>query len=70
MAYTMLCDSHHNFAGGLSVFASAMLIVERNAQVSSIVSAIGVYAMFYGALLMVFSLRLHAIRRHSHLVET
>jgi hypothetical protein len=47
-----------------------MLIVERNAQVSSIVSAIGVYAMFYGALLMVFSLRLHAIRRHSHLVET
>lgn len=57
-------------AGGLSLSASAAMVVARNAQVSRLVLALGVYAVFYGALLVVFSLRLHGVGRRLHLAET
>ena len=57
-------------AGGLSLFASAAMVMGRNAPVSRLVSSLGVYAVFYGAVLIVFSLRLHGTGRRLHLAET
>lgn len=54
-------------AGALSLLVSALLIFARNAQLSRIVSVLGIYAVFYGVVLIVFSLRLYGIRRHLHL---
>jgi uncharacterized membrane protein HdeD (DUF308 family) len=50
-------------AGVISLGTSIGLILARNAPLSDLVSALGVYAIFYGAVLATFSLRLHAVRK-------
>lgn len=57
-------------AGAVSLAISVLLIVARNAQLSGLVSTLGVYAIFYGAVLIVFSLRLHDHRRSLHLAHS
>lgn len=56
-------------AGTVSVATAMLLIFERNAQMSILVSVLGFYAVFYGAVLVIFSLRLHHMSRHLHLVH-
>jgi uncharacterized membrane protein HdeD (DUF308 family) len=56
-------------AGVISLGASIGLILARNAPLSELVSALGVYAIFYGAVLATFSFRLHAQGRRSHLLH-
>lgn len=57
-------------AGGMSVLASIAMVIARDAQVSRLVLSVGVYAVFYGTVLIVFSLRLHGAGRHLHLAQT
>ena len=56
-------------AGAISVGAATLLIFERNAHISALVSVLGLYAMFYGTVLVIFSLRLYGILRHLHLAH-
>ena len=57
------------FAGAISAAIAMFLIFTRNAHMSRIVSVLGCYAIFYGAVLFIFSLRLHGISRRLHLVH-
>lgn len=57
-------------AGAVSLVVSILLIFTRNAQPSGLVSALGVYALFYGAVLIVFSLRLHGHGKSLHLAQS
>lgn len=56
-------------AGAISVAIATLLIFARNAHESTIVSVLGFYAIFYGAVLVMFSLRLHGISRRLHLAH-
>ena len=56
-------------AGTISVSGAILLITLRNAHMSMLVSVLGIYAMFYGIVLIMFSLRLHGISRQLHLVH-
>lgn len=56
-------------AGAGSLVVSLLLIFARNAQLSGLVSAVAVYAIFYGAVLIVFSLRLHGVGKHLYLAH-
>lgn len=49
-------------SGAASVITALVLVVARNAFPSGIVSALGIYAIFYGAVLVLFSLRLHSMK--------
>ncbi len=55
-------------AGATSLVISLFLILSRNRTPSDIVFILGVYAMFYGATLILFSVRLHGMR-HLHLLH-
>ena len=57
-------------AGALSVSVATGLILARNASVSQLVLALGLYAIFYGSVLIVFSLRLHGLGTRLHIPET
>ena len=56
-------------AGVISVAVATLLIFARTAQMSTLVSVLGFYAMFYGTILVIFSLRLHGISRHLRLAH-
>lgn len=53
-------------AGAVSLTVSVLLVIGRNARFSSLVSALGIYALFYGTVLVAFSLRLRTFRKHAH----
>jgi uncharacterized membrane protein HdeD (DUF308 family) len=57
------------FGGAVSLLAAIALIAARNAHVSGIVTVLGIYAILYGAVLIIFSLRLHGISKHLHLAH-
>jgi uncharacterized membrane protein HdeD (DUF308 family) len=50
-------------SGAASLIIALVLILVRNAVPSGIVLTLGIYAIFYGALLVLFSLRLHGIKQ-------
>lgn len=49
-------------SGAASLIIALVLILARNAFPSGIVSTLGVYAIFYGILMVLFSLRLHGMK--------
>jgi uncharacterized membrane protein HdeD (DUF308 family) len=49
-------------SGAASVVISLVLVFARNALESGIVLTLGVYAIFYGTVLVLFSLRLHSMK--------
>ena len=54
-------------AAGLASLAVAVaLVIGRDARASSLVSGLGVYGLFYGSILVLFSLRLRSFRKHMH----
>jgi len=53
-------------AGSVSLTVSVLLVIGRRADFSSLVSVLGIYALFYGTVLVLFSLRLRAVRKHMH----
>jgi uncharacterized membrane protein HdeD (DUF308 family) len=55
-------------SGSASVIISLVLVLARNAWPSGIVLTLGVYAIFYGVVLVLFSLRLHGMR-HLHIAH-
>jgi uncharacterized membrane protein HdeD (DUF308 family) len=57
------------WSGVISLAAAILLTLIRNSQMSSIVSALGIYAIFSGAVLLAFSLRLLMISRHLHVAH-
>ena len=56
-------------AGAISMMIATLLIFTRNAHMSTIVSVLAFYAIFYGMVLIMFSLRLHRISRRLHLAH-
>ena len=54
-------------AGAVSLIMSIVLVFARNAPLSGLVSALAVYALFYGTVLIIFSLRLHGMGKQIHL---
>ena len=56
-------------AGAVSLSVAMLLIFARNAHMSTIVSVLASYAIFYGGVLIIFSLRLHGAARHIHLAH-
>lgn len=56
-------------AGMMSLAVSVLLIMARNMQLSVLVSALGIYAVFYGGILILLSLRLHGIGKRMHLIH-
>jgi len=56
-------------AGVISVAAAIVLVLGRNAHMSGIVSVLGIYAMFYGVVLVIFSVRLYGLSKHLHLAH-
>jgi uncharacterized membrane protein HdeD (DUF308 family) len=52
-------------AGGASLLMCLALVLARNLEVSGIVITLGVYAIFYGTVMVLFSLRLHGMK-HLH----
>lgn len=50
-------------AGAASVLISAVLVLARNACPASIVLTLGVYAVLYGTVLVILSLRLHSVKQ-------
>jgi len=57
------------FAGAASLAISLVLVFARKAQISSVVTALGIYAIFYGVVLIAFSWRLHGHGRSLHLAH-
>ena len=55
-------------SGSASVIIALVLVLARNAWPSTIVLTLGIYAIFYGVVLVLFSLRLHGMR-HLHLAH-
>lgn len=55
-------------AGAASLVISLLLVLSRGRTPSDIVFILGVYAIFYGATLILFSLRLHGLK-HLHLLH-
>jgi uncharacterized membrane protein HdeD (DUF308 family) len=53
-------------AAAFSLLAGTLLFLARNASVDVTVGAIGFYAIFFGSMLVIFSLRLHALRTRQH----
>jgi len=53
-------------AGAVSLIMSILLIFARNAPLSELVSALAVYALFFGTVLIIFSLRLHGMGKQTH----
>ena len=55
--------------GTISISTAILLITQRNAHVSTLISVLGGYAVFYGTVLTLFSLRLLSISKHLHLAH-
>jgi len=55
--------------GTISISSAMLLITLRNGHLSTLISVLGGYAVFYGTVLIIFSLRLLSISRHSHLAH-
>jgi uncharacterized membrane protein HdeD (DUF308 family) len=53
-------------AGLASLAVAAVLVIGRDAKASSLVSGLGIYALFYGTVLVLFSSRLRSFRKHMH----
>ena len=54
-------------ASGLASLAIAVVsIIGRNARASSLVSGLGIHALSYGIVLVLFSLRLRSFRKQMH----
>ncbi len=51
-------------AAALSLMAGTLLFSMRNAAIDVTVGAIGFYAIFFGTMLVIFSLRLHVLRTY------
>lgn len=56
-------------AGAVSLGTATVLVLERNSQMSLLVSVLGVYATFYGIVLFTFSLRLRGTSRRLYLAH-